>query len=331
MDEAAKHIAQSLASGEKRAIFLGNLACHHPRYAELHRLGQEIARLCGATLGIFGEAANSVGGALAGALPGAGLNASAMLAQPRKAYLLLHADINFDCADAPAARAAMQAAELVVAMSAFKLGAHEYAQVMLPIAPFTETAGTFVNTEGRVQSFQGVVRPLEETRPGWKVLRVLGNLLGLPGFDYQDVEAVRRECLNAAGNLATRLNNAIDGECRAALPPQPRMLPSASVKSRCIRWTRLFGMPTSLQQTRDARTGTAYLPGSMIERLGLHGSDQVRVVQNGNAVALTYERDDRLPANCVRLSGACRETAALGPLFGELSLERVVHQKKALA
>ncbi|MEQ1880165.1 MAG: NADH-quinone oxidoreductase subunit NuoG [Burkholderiales bacterium] len=330
VDEAAKHIAQSLASGEKRAIFLGNLACHHPRYAELHRLGQEIARLCGATLGIFGEAANSVGGALAGALPGAGLNASAMLAQPRKAYLLLHADINFDCADVPAARAAMQAAELVVAMSAFKLGAHEYAQVMLPIAPFTETAGTFVNTEGRVQSFQGVVRPLEETRPGWKVLRVLGNLLGLPGFDYQDVEAVRGECLNAAGNLATRLNNAIDGEC-GGIAATAQNASERIGEIPMYQVDALVRHATSLQQTRDARTGTAYLPGSIIERLGLHGSDQVRVVQNGNAVTLTYERDDRLPANCVRLSGACRETAALGPLFGELSLERVVHQKKALA
>jgi NADH-quinone oxidoreductase subunit G len=330
VDDAARSIAQSLAGGDKRAIFLGNLACHHPRYADLHRLAQEIARLCGATLGIIGEAANSVGGALAGALPGAGMNASAMLAQPRKAYLLLHADIDFDCADANAARSAMQSAELVVAMSAFKQGAHEYAQVLLPIAPFTETAGTFVNTEGRVQSFQGVVRPLEETRPAWKVLRVLGNLLGIAGFDYQDVEAVRGECLNAASDLASLLNNEIGGECggiagtSAQSPERIGEIPMYQVDA-------LVRHATSLQQTRDARTGVASIPGALIERLGLRVGDQIRVAQNGNAMLLAYERDDRLPANCVRLSGACRETAALGPLFGALALERVVSQEKALA
>jgi NADH-quinone oxidoreductase subunit G len=332
VDDVARNIAQNLAGGEKRAIFLGNLACHHPRAADLQRLAQEIAHLSGASLGFFGEAANSVGGFLAGALPdgAAGLNASAMLAQPRKAYLLLHADIDFDCADASVARAAMQTAELVVAMSAFKNGAHEYAQVLLPIAPFTETAGSFVNTEGRVQSFQGVVRPLEETRPAWKVLRVLANLLGISGFDYQDVEAVRGECLNAAGDVASRLNNEIDGECGGIVDT------AAHVSERIgeipmYRVDAIVRHAVSLQQTRDARTGVACMPGAMIERLGLRSGEQVRVVQNGNAVTLSYERDDRLPANCVRLSGACRETAALGPLFGALALERVSSQEKALA
>jgi NADH-quinone oxidoreductase subunit G len=332
VDEAARNIAQGLASGEKRTVFLGNLACHHPHAADLHRLAQETARLSGARLGFFGEAANSVGGFLAGALPdgAAGLNASAMLAQPCKAYLLLQADIDFDCADARAARAAMQSAELVVAMSAFKNAAHEYAQVMLPIAPFTETAGSFVNTEGRVQSFQGVVRPLEETRPAWKVLRVLGNLLGIAGFDFQDVEAVRGECLNAAGDLASRLNNDIDGASVSILaagqnsPERIGEIPMYQVDA-------IVRHAVSLQQTRDARTGVASMPGSLIERLGLRNGDQVRVVQNGNAVLLAYERDDRLPANSVRLSGACRETAALGPLFGALALERVTRQEKALA
>src|SRR6185295_14951451 len=108
----------------------------------------------------------------AGAVPAAGMNALQMLAQPRKAYLLLHAEMDLDTVDPRAALAAMQSAELVVAMSPFS-HALEYAQVLLPVAPFTETAGSFVNAEGRVQSFQGVVRPLGETRPAWKVLRVL--------------------------------------------------------------------------------------------------------------------------------------------------------------
>ena len=87
----------------------------------------------------------------------------------------------------------MDAAEFVVALSAYKHGAQGYADVLLPIAPFTETSGTFVNTEGRAQSFSGCVRPLGDARPAWKVLRVLGNLLGVPGFDYDSSEAVRAD------------------------------------------------------------------------------------------------------------------------------------------
>ncbi|HXF16500.1 MAG TPA: NADH-quinone oxidoreductase subunit NuoG, partial [Burkholderiales bacterium] len=178
--DTAHRIAESLLTGLKRAIFLGSLAQHHPRSSELHRMAQELARVIGARMGFFGAGANSVGGYVASATPGggdvAGMNAGEMLERPRKAYLLLHAEIDFDCGDARAARAAMQSAELVVAMSPFRHGL-DYAQVLLPVSPFTETGGSFVNMEGRLQSFEGVVRPLHETRPAWKVLRVLGNLL----------------------------------------------------------------------------------------------------------------------------------------------------------
>ena len=331
VDENALQIARSLAGGQKRAIFLGNLACHHPRAADLHRLAQEIARLCGATLGFFGDAANSVGGYLAGALPGApGLHAAAMLAQPRKAYLLLHADIDLDGGDAAAARAAMQAAELVVAMTAFKHGALDYAQVLLPVSPFAETGGSFVSAEGRLQSFQGVVRPHAETRPAWKVLRVLGNLLGVEGFDQEDVEAVRGECLRAAGDIASRLNNAICGtvgNLSAVTAGAPERIGEIPIYHTDV----LVRHAHSLQQTRDAGVGAVYLPGSLIEKLGLGQADRVRIVQNGAAVVLPVQRDDRLPANCVRVPGACRETAALGPLFGTLTLERVASQEKAVA
>ncbi|WP_043229391.1 molybdopterin-dependent oxidoreductase, partial [Burkholderia glumae] len=161
----------------------------------------------GATLGFLTEAANTVGAYLAGALPGeGGLNASEMFAQPRKGYLLVNVEPEFDTADPVAARAALDQAEMVVVMSPFKYGT-DYADVLLPIAPFTETAGTFVNAEGRAQSFNGVVRPLGDTRPGWKVLRVLGSLLGLPNFEYETSDEVRLAALGD-GDLAARLSNA---------------------------------------------------------------------------------------------------------------------------
>jgi hypothetical protein len=122
---------------------------------------------------------------LAWALP-SGANASQMFEQPRKAYVLMGIEPEFDCANPQAAVAALKQASLVVYMSAFKHApALEYADVLLPIAPYTETAGTFVNIEGRVQSFNGVVKARGDARPAWKVLRVLGNVLNLDGFAYQ--------------------------------------------------------------------------------------------------------------------------------------------------
>ena len=195
----AAAILESLGSGENKAILLGNFAQQHTQAAQIHGLAQALAEATGAKLGFLGETANSVGGYIANCLPSGaqspgalpqspgglpqpqgglpqpqgGLNARSMLEQPRKAYVLLNAEPELDCANPQAAIAAMRSAELVVALSAFDHRAREYANVMLPIAPFTETAGTFISTEGRVQGFHGCVRPAGEARPGWKVLRVL--------------------------------------------------------------------------------------------------------------------------------------------------------------
>ena len=206
---AAAAMARSLAGGKNVAVLLGNFAQQHPQAAQLQALAQQIAALSSGKFGFLGEAANSVGGYLAQATPGAkGMNAASMLATPRKAYVLLNVEAELDCANPQQAIAAMQAADLVVALSAYKHHATEYADVLLPIAPYTETSGTFVSCEGRVQSFKGAVKPLGEARPGWKVLRVLGNMLKLDGFDQDTSEAVRDAALKGV-DVASKLNNAI--------------------------------------------------------------------------------------------------------------------------
>jgi len=342
VDPSVRKIAESLAAGHNRAIFLGNLAQHHAQASELHRLAQELARIIDARFGFLGEAANSVGGYLAGAMPAAGaahgMNVSQMLAQPRKAYLLLHAEMDLDTVDPRAARAAMQFAELVVAMSPFR-HAPDYAHVLLPVSPFTETGGSFVNTEGRAQSFQGVVRPLGETRPAWKVLRVLGTLLELPGFGYDSVEGVRADCVSAIGDTVSRLDNAIEGE-------PGRLSTSAACGGRSgvqgAGIERIGEVPiyhvdgivrraASLQLTRDAQAAVVSLPGALVDKLGLRPHDRVRVVQHGGEALLPFKRDDRLPANCARIPAGCRETSGLGPLFGEIELERVSAPERASA
>jgi NADH-quinone oxidoreductase subunit G len=210
----AEAVAKSLAAKTKVAIFLGHYAQQHAHGVALHVLAQEIARLAGGTLGFFGQAANSVGAEAIGAEPGAeGQCAQGMVCRPIKGYVLLNVEPEADCADPASSAAALKGAEFVVAMAMFKNeAALQYANVLLPIAPFSETAGTFVNMEGRAQSFNGVVKPLGQTRPAWKVIRVLGNLLGLAGFEQDNVEAIRKEIapdLNAF--VASKLNNLVSG------------------------------------------------------------------------------------------------------------------------
>jgi NADH-quinone oxidoreductase subunit G len=188
--EAAKAIAASLLSGERKAILLGNAAAHHANASTLLALAQWLGQATGATVGYLTEAANTVGAQLVNAMPGrGGLNAAQMLSGSLKAAILLNNEPVFDSAAGAQAAQALGKAEMVITLSPF-MANMEFSDVLLPIAPWTETPGTFVNAEGRVQSFHAVVKPLSETRPAWKVLRVLGNMLGLPGFTWESAAEV---------------------------------------------------------------------------------------------------------------------------------------------
>jgi len=315
----AKNIAASLVAGTKTGIFLGNLAAQHPQATQLRLLAQELAGLLGASFGYFGEAANSVGGYLAGAVPAAGgLNAAAMLAQPRKAYVLLNAEPEYDFHDPRLALKAMQQTDFVICLTAYKGSAPDYANALLPIAPFTETSGSFVNAEGRLQSFNGVVQPLGEARPAWKVLRVLGNLLGIQGFDYDSSEQVRDE-IGSAGELAGRLDNSLKGialQTPAAAGGLQRIADVPIYFSDAM-----VRRASSLQQTRDAAPPCAWMNAALMARLGLKQGQAVRVRQGGGEAEVNAACDDRLPQDCVRLAAAHAATSKLGPMSGELSVE----------
>jgi NADH-quinone oxidoreductase subunit G len=188
--DVAKAIAKSLLGGERKAILLGNAAAHHANADSLLSLANWIAAQTGATVGYLTEAANTVGAQFVRALPGqGGLNAAQMLAGGLKAVLLLNTEPEFDSAAGANAKAGLNKAQMVVTMSPFKANM-DFSDVLLPVAPFTETPGSFINAEGLVQGFHAVVKPLGETRPAWKVLRVLANLLDLPGFEYESSQSV---------------------------------------------------------------------------------------------------------------------------------------------
>jgi NADH-quinone oxidoreductase subunit G len=332
VSENAQAIAASLASGKNVAILLGNLAQHHPRASELHLLALALAEVLGARMGFLGEAANSVGGYLAGAVPfGAarpGMNARQMLAEPRKAYLLLGAEAELDTADPQQAVAAMKSAELVVAMSPYQHGALDYAHVLLPIAPFTETSGTFVSTEGTAQSFSGIVRPLGEARPAWKVLRVLGNLLGLAGFEQDSAEEVRHEALGEPGSVSGRLANAVRGARLESLAPTTAKGVQRIAEVPIFAADAIVRRARSLQQTRDAQRASARMNRVLFEKLRLRSGDNVRIRQGAGEAVLAAAVDDGVPENCVRVPTGCAETSTLGAMFGEVSLERAPAEEK---
>jgi NADH-quinone oxidoreductase subunit G len=242
-----------------------------------------------------------------------------MLAEPRKAYLLLHAEPEFDFANPVAARAALEKADFVVVMSAFKQ-ASGYADVLLPVAPFTETAGTFVNCEGRAQRFNGVVRPLRETRPAWKVLRVLGTMLGLPGFGFESIDDVRAECLPPQDAIAARLRNRSDVEIAVPNGVANGLERVADVP---IYWSdAIVRRAPSLQRTADARAPRARMHRSLFESLKLGDGAQVKVKQGRGEAILTAVIDAAVPPNVVAVAAAHPSTCHLEGLTGSVSVER---------
>ncbi|MEA3195360.1 MAG: NADH-quinone oxidoreductase subunit [Betaproteobacteria bacterium] len=299
----------ALASGKNAAVLIGNFAQQHPQAAQIVAAAQAL----GVKVGILAEAANSVGGYLAG-LPVGG-NVGAVL--QKKHLVLLNTEPELDCADPLAAMRALQAAEFVVSLTPYKAGL-EYAEVLLPIATFTESAGTFVSMEGRVQSFYATVNPLGDARPGWKVLRVLGTMLDRPGCELDTVEQVRAACMNGR-DVAKLLSNQI--------AVQPQSQGSVTGIQRVADVPIYFADPLvrrspPLQKTKDAQAPKARMNARLMQRLGLAKGDLVQVQQQAGQARLKAALDDRVPDDCVRIAAAHPSTAGLGPMFGEVAVEK---------
>lgn len=345
VSDTARKIAVSLIENNPVAIFLGNLAQHHPDYTDIHGLAQEISQITGADFGTLGEAANSIGAYFAGAVPGqvaqssmdksaqapmAGLNAAQMLgsdaqlsaAPPCQGYVLMNMEPEYDTYHSQKALNTLKSAEFVVSMSAFRGNALEYADVLLPIAPFTETSGTFINTEGRVQSFNGVVPPLGEARPAWKVLRVLGNLMQLDGFDFETSEQVRNEIFPTDAEISGHFNNQLASH-NISIPEKKNGRIHRIGEVPIYQADPIVRRAESLQQTNDAAKPQALMSAALLERLNINAGDNVSLKQDDGEVRLKAGRDDKLPDNCVRVVCAHPDTAPLGALFGEVIIEKL--------
>jgi NADH-quinone oxidoreductase subunit G len=252
-----RDIVDGLLGEGRRAVLLGALAVRHPAWADLRDVAAALAALTGATLSLLPEGANAAGAALAGALPhrgpagepvAAGLDTVAMLSRTLPAYLLFGGVEPEADTLLPGALATLRGARFVVAVTPYASEAtRAYAHVLLPVGTFAETSGTYVNVEGRWQSFAGCVRPVGEARPGWKVLRVLGNLLGVEGFDYDSAEQVREEL--RARRPAQPAPAAVREAGGGASGPVAEVAPYAV--------DAIVRRAPALQQTRDARRAAA--------------------------------------------------------------------------
>jgi NADH-quinone oxidoreductase subunit G len=302
--------ADVLRGGKNAAVLLGNFAQQHPQAAQIHAAAQALAQATNAKVGFLGEAANSVGGYLAG-LP-AGGNLETLL--QKKSFVLLNAEPECDFADPRAALEAMRKAEFVVQLSAFKTGL-DYAHVLLPVAPFTETSGTFVSTEGRVQGFHATVKPLGDARPAWKVLRVLGSRFGRADMAFDSIDQVRDACLGGR-TVAELLSNRIDLPSGGAT--------AVSGIQRVADVPMYFADPlvrrsAPLQATRDAQPPKAWMNSRLAQKLGISAGQPVSV----NGARLAAALDEGVADGCVRVSAAHRSTVQVGPMFGSLSVEKV--------
>jgi NADH-quinone oxidoreductase subunit G len=258
-DDRHQRVAQRVADAGDGLVLLGNLALRDPGFSALRALAAAIASLTGARLGYVSEGANSAGAHLAGVLPHraaggtarerAGRHAGDMLEEALDAVLLFGIEPDRDLAAADAVDR-LEAHRFVAAMTPFVTPALERsADLLLPIGTFAETSGTYVNGEGRWQTFAGIATLIGEARPGWKVLRVLGNLLDAEGFDFQSSEDVRDELKSALGEI--RPDNAYGGT-KPLPPPENGDTPHFELDVPMYEVDAVVRRATALQITPDA-------------------------------------------------------------------------------
>lgn len=315
---AAQQIAASLSSGERVAVLLGNMAVASDQASLIAANASALAKTINAKFGFLTPGANTVGGYLAGATPGqGGLTAEQMLAQPLKAYLVLHAEPALDSDNGARAIEVLKASGFAVALTSFKSAAQDWADVMLPISPFTETSGTFINAEGRAQSFKGAAAPFADTRPAWKVLRVLGNLFQLQGFDDETSESVRETVM--VGGTDGRLSNEITAGIglAAKLDGLERVTDVPIYRSDA-----LVRRSQPLQETAASQAPRARMAASTLAALGVESGDALRIGSAQGQVTLAALEDETIAPGCIRIATAFNETLALGSGFGQLTVER---------
>jgi len=329
-DATEQAMAERLGEAARATVLLGPGAMMHPAFSTLRALAVLVGELSGAKVGFLSDGANAAGACLAGALPhrsrggssrqASGMDAAQMIAEPRRNYLLLGVEPEFDCANGAAALAAMQQAEFVVALTPFVTDRmRDYADVLLPINCFAETSGTYVNCEGRWQSFAAAARAPGVSRPGWKVLRVLGNLLELEGFDQTSSEQVRDALSGELGKVS--VDNMQCGDAKPAAPADKGLQRIAYVPLYAA--DAIVRRAPSLQSTPDADVSALCLNSADAAGLGLATGDRAVVTQGSASAQMKVIVSDAVARGAALLSAGIEETLPLGAATGSLTVSKV--------
>ncbi len=318
VDESHQTIANTLKEAEQGSIILGNSAMMHPDYSILRRLAASIAAAANVVWGTTGFGANDVGATFAGAVPTSGMNASQMLSGGSDTLMVVGAELELDTANAAQAREALADQKVIAVVSHMSDALASTADVILPCGVIAETSGTLVNNQGDVQSFTGVVPPPGESRPAWKILRVLGNLVDVDGFDYLDSHDVRNELLGDQTELPVS-NAMTEGadQARHLVSGIQRIgdVPMYSIDSVVRR-------STALAHTPDSFKGQARIASDLAEQIQLGASGRIRVTQEAATVEIEAIADDSVASQCVWLPIGVAETASLGNGFAAISVEK---------
>ena len=318
-----RNIARALVNADRSAAFIGSLGISHPQLSLLRYLSGALAQKVSGTAGYLENGANSAGGWLAGAVPhrlpgmqktaAGGLDATAMLAQQMAAYVLVDVEPGLDCFDGKLARKAMAGAGCVVAVTGYK-AATEYADVLLPLAMYAENSGSYLNMEGRMQSFSAVVSPPGTARPAWEIICSMAHKLGISGFSYSTIGEVRSELPEIPQDLQPGtwqtpepIQVSSDGLQRVGY------IPMNSVDS-------LVRHAPALQQTADVADGFARINRKTARRLGVTRAERIRVSSQENALQFPLQLDNSVADNCVLIHGGHSDSAGLGPLSGPVSV-----------
>jgi NADH-quinone oxidoreductase subunit G len=336
--KASQNLANALVAGTAPLILMGNMVAQAENAAELELLVQTLAGVLSASFGHLTESGNTLGAYVANALPNAGgLNAAQMLGGDLKALLLMNTEPNLDAADGARALQTLRDTALVVALATHRSQVSKYAHIILPIAPFTETSGSLVNCEGRLQAFNATVKPLGQVRPAWKVLRVLGNLLGLKGFDFNSTEEIRQSLeLKTSEIIEPHLNNQLTLKLKASgtmasIPVLSESQESLATVQRVAdvpiyRTDPIVRSADSLQFTSGAGQAVIRLNQRTLRALGLdlESSVQVSVQMSDYApLVLPVELDESQAFGVAQISAALEQTQCLGPMFGGLKIAGV--------
>jgi len=331
VNDTHRAMAKKLLAGANSAVLMGNLSVAHPQYSQIRYLLAAIAAVSNSSLGWLGVSVNEAGAWLSGAVPhrgtGAektgkpGLDARRMLENKLSTYLLFNVEPDLDCWNGALAMQALEAADTVIGFTPYKSGSMlQVANILLPVAIYAENEGSYINVAGTTQSFTACVPAPGEARPGWKILRVLANKLGIKGCKYESITDIQAEL---AGKIAGITPDNIGNWGRPGAIPLANGAVSRISDMQMNSLDPLVRRAVALQQTGDVADGAVHLNNQFVARLRLSAGDKVKVKQQGSVLDLEYVVDDRLPDNTVLIHAAHPAAVALGGWFSDVSIEKV--------